>query len=106
MSYAVRFSPQALVQIDAIEDYIARAGSPLTAIRYVDDIVSYCESLTTFPLRGTRRDDIMPGLRTTNYRHSAVIAFTVDGSTEIVSILGVFYGGQNFEAALTDPAEE
>ncbi|MGB3290218.1 MAG: type II toxin-antitoxin system RelE/ParE family toxin [Burkholderiaceae bacterium] len=106
MSYTVRFSPQALTQIDAIEDYITRAGSPLTAIRYVDDIVSYCESLTTFPLRGTTRDDIMPGLRTTNYRHSVAIAFTVDDSTKIVSILGVFYGGQNFEAALTDFADE
>jgi len=106
VSYTVRFSPQALAQIDAIEDYITLAGSPRTAIRYVDGIISYCESLTAFPLRGTTRDDIMAGLRTTNYRHSAVIAFTVDGSTKIVSILGVFYGGQNFEAVLTDSAEE
>ncbi len=106
MSYTVRFSPQALTQIDAIENYITLAGSPLTAIRYVDGIISYCESLTTFPLRGTTRDDIMAGLRTTNYRHSTIIAFTVDSSSEIVSILGVFYGGQNFEDALIDPAEE
>ncbi len=48
----------------------------------------------------------MPGLRITNYRHSTVIAFTVDGSDQTVSILGVFYGGQDFETALTNPSEE
>lgn len=106
MSYTVRFSPQALAQIDAIEDYITLAGSPAAAIRHADGIVSYCESLTTFPLRGTTRDDVMPGLRITNYRHSTVIAFTVDGSEQTVSILGVFYGGKDFETALTDPPEE
>ncbi|WP_322994390.1 type II toxin-antitoxin system RelE/ParE family toxin [Castellaniella sp.] len=89
-----------------MSDYITLAGSPAAAIRHADGIVSYCESLTTFPLRGTTRDDVMPGLRTTNYRHSTVIAFTVDVSAQTVSILGVFYGGQDFEAALTDPAKE
>lgn len=106
MRYTVRFSPQALIQIDTIEDYITLAGSPLTAIRYVDGIISYCESLTTLPLRGTTRDDIMAGLRTTNYQHNTIIAFTVDDSSKTVSILGIFYGGQNFEATLTDSAKE
>jgi plasmid stabilization system protein ParE len=106
VSYTVRFSPQALAQIDAIEDCITLAGSPVAAIRHTDGIVSYCESLTTFPLRGTTRDDVIPGLRVTNYRHSTVIAFNVDGSDQTVSILGVFYGGQDFETALTDPSEE
>ncbi len=106
MSYIVRFSPLALAQIDAIEDYITPAGSPAAAIRHADGIVSYCESLATFPLRGTTRDDVVPGLRITNYRHSTVIAFTVDGSDQTVSILGVFYGGQDFETALTNPSEE
>lgn len=34
----------------------------------------------------------------------AVIAFDVD--EELVSIIGVFYGGQNFEAALQDGPDE
>lgn len=102
MSYTVQVAPEALEQLDAIEDYIAHAGSPLTAMRYVDAIVAYCESLATFPQRGIRREDLMPGLHVTNYRRSAVIAYMVDTGTETVSILGVFYGGQDYEAALQD----
>lgn len=100
MSYTVRFAPQALAQLDAIETYIAHAGSPRTAARYVDAIVAYCESLTTFPQRGIQRDDLLPGLRITNYRHNAVIAFMVEPDIEAVSIIGVFYGGQDYESVL------
>lgn len=62
--------------------------------------MSYCDSLRTFPLRGTRRDDVRPGLRITNYKKRAVIAFDVDA--DVVSIIGVFYGGQNYETILHD----
>lgn len=101
----VQFAPEALDRLDAIEDYIAHAGSPTVAVRYVDAIVAYRESLTTFPERGTRRDDLLPGLRITNYRRNAVIAFMVDPNAETVTILGVFYGGRDYEAALQDDAE-
>jgi plasmid stabilization system protein ParE len=60
--------------------------------------VTYCETLQTFPLRGTRRDDIRPGLRITNYKGRAVIAFDV--SNEQVSVIGVFYGGQDYASTL------
>lgn len=32
-------------------------------------MVAYCESLQDFPHRGTRRDDVRPGLRVTNYKN-------------------------------------
>ena len=41
---------------------------------------------------------IRPGLRITNYKKRAVIAFSVHG--ELVQVLGVFYGGQDFETDL------
>ena len=63
-----------------------------------------CEELQTFPHRGTQRDDIRPGLRVTHYRKRSVIAFVVDADQ--VSILGVFYGGQDYEAALQEESEE
>lgn len=53
-----------------------------------------------FPERGTQRNDIRPGLRTTGYRHRATIAFEVTSDT--VNILGVYYGGQDYEADLRD----
>jgi len=34
-----------------------------------------------------------------------VIAFTVDDHAEQVTILGVFYGGRDYESALTDSDE-
>jgi plasmid stabilization system protein ParE len=71
-------------QLAEIEDYIADAGSPVTAARYVDAIVSYCVGLADFPMRGHRRDDLMPGLRVTNYRGRAVIPFLVDESSQTV----------------------
>jgi plasmid stabilization system protein ParE len=52
------------------------------------------------PLSGTQRDDVRPGLRNTNYRKRAVIAFHVN--TEQIAIVGVFYGGQNYETILQD----
>lgn len=58
----------------------------------------YCESLDTFPERGTLRDDIRPGLRLVPYRDSAEVAFTVTGNE--VWVVGVFYGGQDYETAL------
>lgn len=89
---------EALEQLAGLYRYIAKAASPGIAQLYTDAIVSHCEELQTFPLRGNQRDDIRPGLRITNYRKRAVIAFAVDA--EQVSILGVFYGGQDFESAL------
>lgn len=104
MTYRVVFSPESEQQLAALYRYIAAAASPTTAARYVNAIIDYCESLQTSPLRGTRRDDIRPGLRVTNYKGRTVIAFDVDG--EQVSIIGVFYGGQNFETALQDGPDE
>ena len=62
--------------------------------------MEFCESLSTVPRRGTRRDDVRPGLRVTSYRKRVVIAFVVVSG--VVSILGVFYGGQDYETILQD----
>ncbi len=103
MSWRVIFSPEAQDRLDAIEQYIAEASSPVTAARYVDAIVAYYETLTTFPERGTSRDDQFPGLRITNYRGNVVIAFVVSKAAEAVAIVGVFYGGQDYEVVLQEP---
>lgn len=104
MTYRVVFSPEAVEQLADLYRYIAEAASPDVAMRYTEAIVSYCESLCSFPHRGTRRDDVRPGLRITHYRKRAVIAFDVDG--ELVSIMGVFYGGQDYETILRDDSDD
>lgn len=104
MTYTVRFAPTALDQLAEIEDYISEVDSPIVAARYVDAIVAYCESLVTFPKRGRRRDDLLLGLRVTHYRKRTVIAFDV--KDEQVSIVGVFYGGRDYESTLRDDAAD
>jgi len=104
MIYRVVFSPEAEEQLAALYRYIATAASPDIAARYTEAIVTYCESLQTFPHRGTKRDDIRPGLRITNHKKRALIAFNVDA--EAVSIIGIFYGGQDYETVLQDESED
>jgi len=64
--------------------------------------VAHCEGLAIFPHRGTMRDDLRPGLRTTVYKKRVVIAIVVDDAAQRVDVLGIFAGGQDYEAVLTD----
>ena len=104
MSYTVVFTPEAHAHLTELYRFIASASSPEIADRYTDAIVTHCEGLRTFPHRGIRRDEVRPGLRITSYRKRVVIAFLVDADQ--IAILGVFYGGQNYEAALYEDEHE
>ena len=104
MQYHVVFTPEAQDQLAAFYRYIAAAASPEIAKRYTSAIITYCASLQTFPHRGNPRDDIRPGMRITNYKKRIVIAFDVDA--EMVSIIGVFYGGQDYETVLQSELDE
>jgi plasmid stabilization system protein ParE len=55
-AYRVVFRQEALRQLDDLFNFIASAGSPENAARYVEAIVTYCEGLAHFPHRGTARD--------------------------------------------------
>lgn len=99
-AYKVLYSPGAQKNLIEIHRYIAQAASPEIATNYTDAIVAYCATFSMFPERGTRRDDLMPGLRVTNYRGRTVIAFAIVENT--VSILGIFWGGRDYSRALFD----
>jgi toxin ParE1/3/4 len=98
MAYRVAFAPEARAHLVSIYAYVAARAGRAAAFRFTEAIVGYCESFTTFPLRGRRRDDIRPGLRTIGFRRRVTIAFSADDDT--VTILGVFYGGQDLETIL------
>ena len=104
MSHRVVFSPEAEEQLANLYRYIAEAATPDVAARYTEAIVSYCESLRTFPHRGAMRDDVRRGLRITNYKKRVVIA--LDVGADLVSIIGVFYGGQDYESFLQDELDD
>lgn len=105
-TYTVVFAPEAEDDLVELFEYIVAQGAPAVAARYTEAIVAYCEGLATFAHRGTKRDDIRPGLRITNYRRRAVIAFSIDESTDTVAILGVYYGGRNYESKLSADQNE
>lgn len=64
-------------------------------------MVGTCEGLAVFPLRGLTREDIRPGLRVTHHKGRTLIAYAVDEDARTVSVLGIFYGGQDYEAVLS-----
>lgn len=103
MSYRVVFSPEAQEQLASLFRYITEAASHEIAASYTEAIVSYCERLQTFPHRGMMRDDVRPGLRITNYKKRTVIAFDVEA--DLVSIIGIFYGGQDYASILQDDSD-
>ena len=92
----VLFTASAQRQLDRLHRYIADRAGEGAADGYIDRIVTFCQGLSTFPLRGRARDDLLPGLRTVGFERRATIAFMV--TTDAVFIEGVFYGGQDFEA--------
>ena len=96
--YEVVFSPEAEEDLAELYRYIEENATADVALRYTSAVVEYCEGLATFPLRGTPRDDIRPGLRTTSYKRRTEIAYTAED--EKVSIIGVFHGGRDYEAEL------
>ncbi len=98
MSFTVLFSPEAEAQLLDLSCYVVQTVSPVTAAVFTEAIVSFCEELKEFPHCGTMRDDIRPGLRITHYKTRTIIAFAV--LEDIVAILVIYYGGQNYEAKL------
>lgn len=71
------------------------------AERYTGAVVGTCEGEALFPLRGVPRDDIRTGLRVTHHRGRNLIAYALDEGTRTVSVLGILYGGQDYEGLLS-----
>jgi toxin ParE1/3/4 len=100
VTYRIDFSPEAQADILAIYDYIAAHADPLRALGYVERIERWCRGLSTFPERGSRRDDLRPGLRVAGFERRAMIAFQVTAGS--VTILRVLYGGRDLGDAFTE----
>ncbi|WP_235694404.1 type II toxin-antitoxin system RelE/ParE family toxin [Brucella intermedia] len=82
---------------------IAEAGSLEAGERFVDDIVSHCDALESFPELGAARYDRLLGLRTLGFRRRVLIAYTADRTSPTVRILGIYYIGQDYEGRLVYP---
>jgi toxin ParE1/3/4 len=96
--FQVLFSEEAEQDLFDLYDYIADRDGETRALTYVERIEGWCASLCTLPRRGTRRDDIRPGLRIAGFEHRVTIAFQV--TTDSVIILRILYGGRDTERLL------
>jgi len=92
VNYEVLFSPEAQADLLDLYEYIAERSSPERALGYIERIEEWCLGLQTFPERGTRRDDVRPGVRVTGFERRISIAFHLDA--EKVTILRILYAGR------------
>ena len=93
MAREVIFAPEALTDLFELYDTIAADAGAARAHGYTDRIVATCRNLVTFPERGTRRDDLRPGLRTTTYRRRVTIAYHITDTMVVID--RILYGGRN-----------
>ena len=97
----VLFMPREERHIESLYDYITERAGEACGEAYITRIVAFCLSLTTFPLRGNQRDDLLPGLRTIGFERRVTIAFMV--TDKAVLIEGIFfYGGRDVKGAFDD----
>lgn len=93
MGYVVDFADQAQADLKDLYDYVREKAGDRQARALVANIYDYCLSFDTFPHRGTKRDDLTPGLRTVGWHRRATIAFTVEPSR--VLILRLLFRGRD-----------
>lgn len=97
MSRALRFTPDALSDLEQIFIYIA-ADSPNRARSYVGEIRTSCRKLTNSPMLGVDRSHIRPGLRILPLWRRIIIAYELP--PDRVDILRILSGRQDYEALM------
>ena len=86
MTHRIEFGPEAVGDLIDLYDFIAVRDGAERAIGYIDRIEEFCRSLSVFPDRGTRRDDLRPGLRILGFERRAVIALNIAADTVTILI--------------------
>ena len=91
---AVTFTPQSRNDLLSISDWIAERAGIEVALGYTARLEAYCNGFEFASERGQRRDDLRPGLRVVGFERRVAIVFSVSDSE--VTILRLYYGGQNW----------
>ena len=93
VAHEVLFAPEARDDLRELYLYIAERAGDERAMAYVERLEAYCLGFSGFPERGTRRDDLFPGLRIVGFERRVTLAFLVGADT--VTFLRVLYGGRD-----------
>lgn len=104
MTGRINYTPEAEQQLQDLDDWITEAASAGIARRFVSAIMDHIDGILLFPLAGRARDDVRPGMRTTTFKKKTLVAYALDESSDeiMINILGVFHGGQDWKAALSE----
>ncbi|MBM3557535.1 MAG: type II toxin-antitoxin system RelE/ParE family toxin [Alphaproteobacteria bacterium] len=103
MAFAVEYSAESERDFELIfdhlfESYVGFGESPEESWKHaahrIKRIRKAADRLKTFPIRGTRRDDVLPGVRYLAIDR-AVYWFDVDEPARKVRVLAIFFGGQD-----------
>lgn len=103
MAFRLEFSADAERDFELIFDHLLRSyldfGERLDSAidhagRRVLEIRAAAKGILIAPHRGERHDDVLPGLRHLSIGR-AIYWFDVDDERRVVSILAVFFGGQD-----------
>jgi toxin ParE1/3/4 len=101
MARKLIYRPRAAEDLEAIYRFIAQ-DSPARAFSFIERIQKRCDLLRDAPEQGRARPDLRSNLRIVPFGRSVVIAYQItENSVEIVRI---FYGGQDYEAIMSDEA--
>jgi plasmid stabilization system protein ParE len=92
MEYTVRILPAAKEDLRALHRYIARKSSPVIASRYTGRIRAFLAGFSHYPMRGSIRNDIRPGIRIVGFERRVSIAFFVEDDEVVVA--GILYAGR------------
>jgi toxin ParE1/3/4 len=98
VAHDVVFAPEARDDLRKLYLFIAERSGEDRAMAYVERIEAYCLNFATFPERGIRRDDLLPGLRVIGFERRISLAFHIQETT--VTFDRILYGGRDLDSLL------
>jgi toxin ParE1/3/4 len=96
----VTFRPAAEEDLNDLYGYVTAKANSDVAFGYIQRIENACLGLAEFPERGSRRDDLYPGIRLVGFERRITIAFMVE--EKAVRIVRIFFGVRDLEGAFED----
>lgn len=96
MTYRIRFHPSVSDDLDWIAEWISEYAGAASAASKLNEIEQTIRSLALTPHKGSRRDEIAPGLRAIPAGRKGIVVFAVDDDLREVLIYAVSYGGADW----------
>ena len=97
MSYRLLLHPEFENDVTRMVLFIAENADEDAALKASDRADEALTALAHNPHRAAPRDDVMPNLRIALFRHSGVIPYLIDDTRKEIFVLGLFYGGQEWD---------